>query len=146
MKTLTLKNFCAVFLFLLTAGSAQNVGQASDKDGRLVVLVTWGDMDNTPANNVHIEAYGWVSKARVHKTFLLKMMLAGKYEATLPPGVFDVFISEGTSTPRCKRVLINPERATYWNLKLEKDDVYLEKSQDLAKPVAPSGSANGKAQ
>ena len=79
-----------------------------DKDGTLIVLVTWGDIDNTPANDVYIEAHGYVVKDRAEESFVLKMAHAGHYEVALPPGVYDVFVSEGDSVPRCKRVLISP--------------------------------------
>ena len=49
-------------------------------------------------------------------------------EASLPPGVYDVFVSEGTSIPRCRRFLISPGFTGYWTLKLEIDEVYTEKS------------------
>ena len=110
------------------SGSAQDSGRPSDKDGTLVVLVTWGDIDNTPANDVYIEAHGFVRKYNSEKSFTLNMSHAGRYEASLPPGVYDVFVSESTSIPRCRRVLISPGFAGYWTLKLETDDVYTEKS------------------
>ena len=98
------------------------------ENGKLVVLVTWGDVDNTPANNVYVEAYGFVREYNAEKSFLLKMSRTGRYEASLPPGVYDVFVSEGTSIPRCRRVLITSGSIGYWTMKLEIDDVYLEKS------------------
>ena len=58
---------------------------------------------------------------------VLRMVKAGRYEGALPPGVYDVFVSEASSTPRCRRVLINGH-TPYWNLMLEHDDVYLERS------------------
>ena len=100
---------------------------SAEKDGTLVVLVTWGDIDNTPANDVYVEAYGFVRKYNTSKSFVLKMSNAGRYESSLPPGVYDVFVSEGTSIPRCRRVLITPGLIGYWTLKLEIDDVYTEK-------------------
>jgi hypothetical protein len=33
------------------------------------------------------------------KSFVLKMVKPGRYEAALPPGVYDVFVSEASSTP-----------------------------------------------
>ena len=98
-----------------------------EKDGTLVVLVTWGDIDNTPADDVYVEAYGFVRKYNTSKSFVLKMPKAGRYEASLPPGVYDVFVSEGTSIPRCRRVLITSGYTGYWTLKLEIDVVYTEK-------------------
>jgi hypothetical protein len=97
-----------------------------EKDGTLVLLVTWGDVDNTPADDVYVEAYGFVRKYNTSKSFVLKMSKAGRYEASLPPGVYDVFVSEGTSEPRCRRVLIGAGSTGYWTLKLEIDEVYTD--------------------
>jgi hypothetical protein len=99
----------------------------AEKNGTLVVLVTWGDIDNTPADDVYIEAYGFVREHHAKESFVLKMSQAGRYELSLPPGVYDVFVSEGTSIPRCRRLLITSGYTGYWTLKLEIDDVYNEK-------------------
>jgi hypothetical protein len=117
-----------VFLLaLLTSESSQNVAQSLDADGKLIVLVTWGDVDNTPATDAYLEAHGFVPKYNSEKSFVLKMSRTGQYEAPLPPGVYDVFVSEGTSVPACKRVLIKTASTTNWTLKLETDYVYTEK-------------------
>jgi hypothetical protein len=99
----------------------------SEKDGMLIVQVTWGDVDSTPATDAFIEAHGFVPKYNSEKSFVLKMSRAGRYEAPLPPGVYDVFVSEGTSIPACKRVLIKAASTADWSLKLENDYVYTEK-------------------
>ena len=122
--------YLGVLLFLLTllpTGRAADVPQSSGKDGTLVVFVTWGDLDNTPATNVYVEAYGFVHKYGYHKSFVLKASGAGRYETALPPGVYDVFVSEGTSEPRCRRVLVGAGLTSHWVLKLEIDEVYTEK-------------------
>jgi hypothetical protein len=116
-----------ILLAFLAIGLADDVGRPSEKDGTLVVLVTWGDVDNTPANDVYVEAYGFVRTYGSEKSFVLKMAHAGRYEAALPPGVYDVFVSEGTSIPRCRRVLVTAGYTGYWTLKLEHDDVYLQR-------------------
>jgi hypothetical protein len=114
-------------LALLPTGRAQDAGRRAEKDGTLVVLVTWGDVDNTPANDVYVLAHSFVVKDGLEKSFVFKMSHAGRYEASLSPGVYDVFVSEGTSIPRCRRVLITADYTGYWRLKLEHDDVYLQK-------------------
>jgi len=131
VNTLNLRHLSALVLALalLTIGRADGAGPSSEKDGTLVVVVTWGDVDNTLANDVYIEAHGFVSRYGSEKTFVLKMSRAGRYEAYLPPAVYDVFVSEGTSVPACKRVLIKADSTTYWTLKLEIDYVYTEKSR-----------------
>jgi hypothetical protein len=126
MNTLSRRYFgiLVLLLVLLPGGQGVITGQHPGKDGALVVLVTWGDVNNTPANDVYVEAYGFVDKYYASKSFILKTSRAGQYEASIPPGIYDVFISEGGSVPRCRRVLIRPEMTTYWTLKLEIDDVY----------------------
>lgn len=93
----------------------------------LVVLVTWGDDNLTPANDVYIEAHGYVVSLAQEKSYVLKMVHDGRYEVSLPPAVYDVFISEGTSKPRCRRVLISPKKTNTWSLNLVTDLVYTEK-------------------
>jgi len=111
----------------LGTGKTDDVNPSAGKDGTLIVDVTWGDIDNTPATDAFIEAHGFVPKYNSQRSFVLKMSREGQYEAPLPPAVYDVFISEGTSIPACKRVLIKAGSSTNWTLKLENDYVYTEK-------------------
>jgi hypothetical protein len=100
---------------------------SSGREGTLVVLVTWGDINNTRATNVWIKAHGFVPKYHSERSFVLELFQPGRYQASLPPAVYDVFVSEGTSLPRCKRVLISPGQEENWSLNLEVDKVYTEK-------------------
>jgi len=120
------KVFALLLLGLTTLNGASAV-PLPERDGTLVVLVTWGDIDNTPANDVYIEAHGFVVRDKVEKSFVFKMIHAGRYEVSIPPGVYDVFVSEGNSEPRCKRMLVVPERTGFWTLKLETDVVFTQK-------------------
>jgi hypothetical protein len=108
-------------------GGAANSSSPSEKEGTLVVKITYGDIDNTPADNVYVEAYGYVASYGSKKSFVLKNSSPGRYEATLPAGVYDVFVSDGVSFPRCRRALITEKSTGYWTLKLETDDVYLQR-------------------
>jgi len=123
MNILRLRYFGA-FIMLLVLLPTVNAGQTPHEEGALVVNVTWGDIYNTPANDVYVEVYGFVEKYDSTKSFVLKMSRNGEYKASVPPGVYDVFVSEGTSVPRCRRLFIKPGLTTYWTLKLEIDDVY----------------------
>lgn len=116
-------------LLLLANGRASYATHPSEHKGELVIHVTWGDKDSTPANDVYAEAHGfvWTDKDSSFKSFVLKMTHAGEYKTSLPPGVYDVFISEGGSMPTCKRVLVTEGLTTDWTLKLELDHVYGEK-------------------
>jgi hypothetical protein len=129
-----------IFLLLCIAMAAISFGQSpqsaapseqavdTGKNGTLVVLVTWDDANTTPTTGAYVEAHSfnvnWVSE----KSFVLKMVKPGRYEAALPPGVYDVFVSEASSTPRCRRALVTADYTGYWKLMLEHDEVYLERS------------------
>jgi hypothetical protein len=125
-------NYIGVFVlfFILFANArAAYAPHPLEHEGELVIHVTWGDNDNTPANDVYAEAHGWVwaDNGSSFKSFVLNMTHAGEYKTSLPPGVYDVFISEGGSVPACKRVLIKQGLTTDWTLKLELDHVYSQK-------------------
>jgi hypothetical protein len=112
--------------FLLTGRGAGPVSPL-DEDGKLIVLVKWGDAYRTPATNVYVEARGFVRKYDSQKSFVLKSSLDGRYETSLPPGVYDVFVSDGSSVPACKRVQIKAGSTISWALQLEMDRVYSQK-------------------
>ena len=112
---------------LLSARSVNGGGRSDEKDGTLVVLVAWGDDDNTPATNVYVEAHGFVRKYHSQKSFVLTNSTAGRYEVSLPPAVYDVFISDGTSVPVCRRLRIREGLTETWTLKLKLDQVYTER-------------------
>ena len=40
-----------------------------------------------------------------------------------------MFVSEASSTPRCRRVLVKDGGGPVWSLMLEHDDVYLERTE-----------------
>src|SRR6185437_9264972 len=92
----------AFILLTIVCMGAQRGG--SDKTGNLVVLVTLDDVYRTPPKDIYIEAHSfnvnWVSE----KSFPLKMTEPARYEAVLTPGVYDVFVSAPSSTPRCRGV------------------------------------------
>ena len=130
MKIILSLRYLSIFVILLTLGSAMSADQSSrptEKDGTFVVHVTWGDNNNTPATYVYVEAHGFVPKYHTEKSFLLKSDGPGRYQASLPPAVYDVFVSDGTSIPRCKRVLVTAGHAGDWTLKLKIDEIYQQK-------------------
>jgi hypothetical protein len=116
---------CVLLAILFSRGMAQEKGaKAVDGYGTLIIHVTWGDLNNTPAVDVYVVAHGYNSEHHAPPSYVFSQVNPGQYESSLPPGVYDVFVSEGNSVPRCKRVLIQPKRRSYWTLKLEDDEVY----------------------
>jgi len=125
MQILSLKRiaFSALLFLTLAAVRSSSANPQPQENGTLTVFVTWPDNDNTPANDVYIEAHGYVIRENVDKSFVFKMVRAGQYEVTIPAGVYDVFVSEGNSEPRCKRMFAPPGGTGYWTLKLEDSEM-----------------------
>jgi len=125
MNTLNL-GFLRVLLLILVLMPTQKAADRAQPaaNGTLVVRVTWGDDDNTPANDVYVEAHGYVRECNCEKSFVLKSPTVGRYEASLPAGIYDVFVSESTSEPRSRRIRIVGGMPSTWTLKLEIDEVF----------------------
>jgi hypothetical protein len=128
MNVLSLKLF-SIFIFLLPflVTERHNASyRLEEKDGTLVVLLTWKNVEhdpNGPFPPIYVEAYGFVSKYHETKSFILKSSQFGRHEAQLPPGVYDVFVSQDTSFPVCKRVRVTEGSTTTVSLQLEIDTV-----------------------
>lgn len=121
---------CVALTFGQSPRSAKPTKQIDEtaKNGTLVVLISWDDAYATPATGAYVEAHTFNANGVSEKSFILKMVQAGRYEAALPPGVYDVFVSEASSSPRCRRVAVTAGYAPTWRLMLEHDDVYLQRS------------------
>lgn|SRR5579864_2108187 len=121
-----LRLFALLLPFLLTLSTTEASGTSED-DGTLVVLISGGDAFNSPVPDAYVEAHGWVPKYHSEKSFVFKSPRAGRYEASLPPAIYDVFVSEGVLIPACKRVLVKAGSTTSLTLQLGLDQVYTEK-------------------
>ena len=112
-----------LFAFLLVGKLTHlNAAPPAESNGTLSASITEGDLDNTPAKDVFVEAYGYVASSKSRQSFVFKMLEAGRYEVSLPPGLYDVFISDGSSIPRCRRMRVESGKVSYWLVKLEIDD------------------------
>ncbi|HVC48504.1 MAG TPA: hypothetical protein VND90_14790 [Terracidiphilus sp.] len=111
-----------LFALLLTGTRAHlNAAPPAESNGDLRALITWGDMDNTPAKGAYVEAYGYVASAKSMHSFVFKMLEAGRYEVSLPRGLYDVFISDGNSLPTCRRMRVTSGEVKVWTVKLKND-------------------------
>ncbi len=127
IRTLTYPTIFTLLLGLSCFVVAQDKSDGPGANATFVVQVTWDDAYKTPATDVYIEAHTFSANYVSEKSFVLKMVSAGRYETVLPPGVYDVFVSEASSVPRCKRMLVEAGNAPSWKLMLEHDDLYLQR-------------------
>jgi hypothetical protein len=104
--------------FFLT-GKGTDAISPPEHDGKLVVLVKWGDSYKTPATDVVVEAHGYIPKYNSKKSFVLNSLQEGRYETSLPPATYDVFVSDSGSVLVCKRVRIQEGSETKWVVQLE---------------------------
>lgn len=118
------KGLILLLVGFLMVAIACFASEPQQNDGKLIVIVTWGDVDNTPATDVIVEAVGQTPDHSWGKKVLLKASKKGQYEASLDAGIYDVFVSESGSMPRCRRLSVTSKSSMYWTLKLEDDDVY----------------------
>jgi len=111
--------FIAILFWLPTLQSAAQ--QTVKPDGKLVVRVFWGDK-NDPARDAFVYIQGYLGQAST----VVKPIRPGWFEFSLAPGLYDVFVSELSSLPMCKRVEIKPGHTRVYTAKLETDDEHLE--------------------
>jgi hypothetical protein len=116
----------ALLLLSLAAGKSRHPIHSSDDDGVITVFVTYGDMDRTPASTAYVEASGVMRKDGSRKSFVLKSSKPGQYETSVPRGIYDVFVSEGTSRPQCSRLIVGAGLTATWKLQLKIDEEHLQ--------------------
>jgi hypothetical protein len=108
-----------VFLFCLMSptSGANQVGQ----EGKLIVRVLLG-IDNAPAR----DAFVYIREDIREISRNISASSPGMFEISLPPGLYDVFVSEGSSLPICKRVEIKVDDRKIFTAKLEPDLEHLQ--------------------
>ena len=83
---------------------------AQPANGKLTVTVISGDLENSPADDAEVYVHGHPFRAHLSNTdveAVVKQVRSGRYEFSLAPGLYDVFVRESGSYPRCKRVQID---------------------------------------
>jgi hypothetical protein len=126
-KVRTLLGVASVVIVLLSFVKADAL-RTSEQEGTLVVFVKWGDLNHSAAQNVYVEARGFVVSQRIEKSFVLVSSgVAGRYEGHVPAGIYNVFVSDESSYPQCKRLVIKDGRVNTWAVNLAFDNVNSEK-------------------
>ena len=107
-------------LVLFVTCPISGADQASH-EGKLVVLALLGD-NNTPSKDAFVYVRGYLGQPSV----AVSPSRVGWFEINLHPGLYDVFVSEGSSLPMCRRFEIKANRTKVYSAKLEVDDDHLE--------------------
>jgi len=113
IAVLTVLVFC---LIAASLGAGQNLER-----GKLIVRVLQGD-DNSPARDAFVYVRGHLGQESTSIT----PTKPGWFEISLQPGLYDVFVSEGSSLPMCKRIEIKPVSTRMYTAKLELDEDHLQ--------------------
>jgi hypothetical protein len=59
----------AAFLLMLMTMRYAGATPPPESNGTIAVLVTWDDVNNTPANDAYIEAHGYMVKDKAEQSF-----------------------------------------------------------------------------
>jgi hypothetical protein len=93
--------------------------------GFLAVTVTTGD-DQGPSRDAFVFVRGYRPVYHGESSTVLKPTADGFSETSLPPGFYDVFVSEVSFPPMCKRVGIVAGKIEHYTANLKLDQEHLE--------------------
>ena len=107
--------------------------QSARPSGKLIVTVTAGE-NNEPAKNAVVYVRGYQENTFPTETsILLNASSPGRFEASLAPGLCDIFVSDVVSLPRSIRVVILANRTRYYSPKLDPDEEHQEEERTSAR-------------
>ena len=112
-------------LLLLCCSVAASGNDPSQKDGFLAVTVSLED--RTPLTSAFVFVRGYRHVYRGELSTVLTQTKNSVFENSLPPGVYDVFVSHAGTLPTCKRVVIVAGQLAEFNANLKLDMEHLEK-------------------
>jgi hypothetical protein len=98
--------------------------QPSSDVGFLAISVTTGD-DQGPSSSAFVLVRGYRPVFNGESSTMLKATHDGFFETRLPPGVYDIFVSEVSSVPMCKRVEIVGGNIEHYTANLKLDNEHL---------------------
>lgn len=107
-------------LLLLCCSAAASGDDRTPKEGFLAVTVTLG-ADRIPLTDASVSVRGYRHVYMGDLSAVLSQTKDGVFGASLPPGVYDVFISHAAAYPVCMRVaIVAGEREVFYaNLKFD---------------------------
>lgn len=100
-------------------------GQASPGVGFLAIAVTIGD-DRVPATSAYVFVRAYRPVYNGESSMVPRASHDGYFETALAPGIYDIFVSEVSSLPLCKRVEIVTGQTEHYTANLKIDHDHLE--------------------
>jgi hypothetical protein len=124
---MTTKWIASLFVLVLSCGPmvASGPNQTSPKEGKLIVVVTY-EYDGGPARDSLVYVRGYRPLPFGEVSINLSPTRAGWFETSLPPGLYDVYVSEWSSLPMCQRMEIAGDGIEYYRARLKPDHEHME--------------------
>ena len=104
----------ALFVLVLAALSS---GASAQSTPRAVEGKLTGQVNDAVANAPVAKAFVLVHQPEGKKDFIVKIS-NGKFELSLAPGLYDVFVSASGFAPTCKRIKISAGQSAAFNPRL----------------------------
>ena len=101
-------------------------GQTAQKDGFLSVTVSLQDT-HVPLTSAFVFVRGYRQVYLGESSSVLRQVKDGVFATSLPPGIYDVFVSDVGTIPICKRVVIVTGEGEHYDANLKVDFAHLEK-------------------
>lgn len=118
-------NVIVALLFFLCSAVASGDDHAP-REGFLAVTVTLGEARTPlPTASVFVRGYRHVYLGDLFA--VLSQTREGVYGVSLPPGVYDVFVSDAGTIPVCRRVAILAGQREEFSANLKLDMEHIEK-------------------
>jgi carboxypeptidase family protein len=110
-------------LFASTCTTA-SFGQTSLGGARQGVLV--GDVADKSENAPIPDAFVYIHGDRRHPDVVAKIDRGGRFQVSLPPGYYDVFVAASGFAPTCKAIEIESGGTVHFNPRLGPDFEHLQ--------------------
>jgi hypothetical protein len=114
-----------VVLSLFVPVVVSGAQQTSPKEGKLVVRVFIGD-NNAPACDSFVYVHGYRYQDNGEVSVAPSPAHEGWFEISLQSGLYDIFVTEESSLPMCRRVEVVAGHTRFYTAKLEADDDHLQ--------------------
>jgi len=119
---------CALLAFVslaLASPMTQLKGVVTDSNGAVIrgahILVQWD-----PSGS----GVGLRSNVGIKQALMVETDARGEFEADLPPGFYDVFVSASAFSPECRKVRIKPGETATYNPRLKVDALVINETGD----------------